>query len=50
VGTKVTGYHVGHVPLKSGEIYVKNNEVTGGKFILDIANMQVVVQKVPTQR
>jgi len=45
VGTKVTGYHVGHVPLKSGEIYVKNNEVTGGKFILDIANMQVVGPK-----
>ena len=41
VGTKVTGYHVGTVPLKNGEIYVKNNEVTGGKFVLDLANMQV---------
>ena len=45
VGTKVTGYHVGAVPLKSGEIHVKNDEVTGGKFILDIANMQVVGPK-----
>lgn len=45
VGTKVSGYHVGTVPLKSGEIYVTNNEVTGGKFILDIANMQVVGPK-----
>ena len=45
VGTKVSGYHVGTVPLKSGEIHVKNDEVTGGKFILDIANMQVVGPK-----
>lgn len=45
VATKVTGYHVGTVPLKSGEIFVKNDEVTGGKFILDIANMQVVGPK-----
>jgi polyisoprenoid-binding protein YceI len=45
VGTKVTGYHVGTVPLKSGEIVVKNDEVTGGKFILDIVNMQVVGPK-----
>src|SRR6187431_2424642 len=35
VGTKVTGYHVGAVPIKNGEIYIKNDEVTGGKFILD---------------
>ena len=45
VGTKVSGYHVGTVPLKSGEINVKNDEVTRGKFILDIANMQVVGPK-----
>jgi len=45
VGTKVSGYHIGTVPLKSGEIHVKNGEVTGGKFILDIANMQVVGPK-----
>jgi polyisoprenoid-binding protein YceI len=41
VGTKVTGYHTGNVPLKSGEIFVKNGEVTGGKFVLNLANMQV---------
>ncbi len=41
VGTKVTGYHTGNVPLKSGEIYVKNGEVTGGNFIMDLANMDV---------
>ena len=41
VGTKVSGYHTGNVPLKSGDINVKNGEVTGGKFIMDLANMQV---------
>jgi polyisoprenoid-binding protein YceI len=41
VGTKVTGYHTGNVPLKSGEIFVKNGEVTGGKFVMDLAHMQV---------
>jgi polyisoprenoid-binding protein YceI len=41
VATKVSGYHTGIVPLKSGDINVKNGEVTGGKFILDLANMQV---------
>jgi len=45
VATKVTGYHVGNVPLKSGDINVKNGEVTGGKFILDLANIQVVGPK-----
>ncbi|HEU5164255.1 MAG TPA: YceI family protein [Chitinophagaceae bacterium] len=45
VATKVSGYHVGNVPLKSGEIHIKNDEVTGGKFILDIANMEVVGPK-----
>ena len=45
VGTKVTGYHIGNVPLKSGEIYVKNGDVTGGKFIMAIANMEVIGPK-----
>jgi len=41
VGTKVTGYHSGNVPLKSGEIIVNNGEVTGGKFVMDVNNMNV---------
>lgn len=45
IGTKVTGYHVGNVPLKNGEINVKNGEVNGGKFVMDIANMQVIGPK-----
>lgn len=41
IGTKVTGYHTGVVPLKTGEIYVNNNEITGGRFVMDVANMSV---------
>ena len=41
IGTKVSGYHTGIVPLKSGDIYVNNGEVTGGKFVMDVANMKV---------
>lgn len=45
VGTKVSGYHTGVVPLKSGEIVVNNGEVTAGKFVMDVANMSVVGPK-----
>ncbi len=41
IGTKVSGYHTGEVPLKSGEMYVKDGNVTGGKFILDLSKMVV---------
>jgi len=41
IGTKVTGYHTGTVPLKNGEIYVSNGGVTGGKIVMDVANMNV---------
>jgi polyisoprenoid-binding protein YceI len=45
IGTKVTGYHTGNVPLKSGDVSVSNGEVTGGKFVMDLANMQVLGPK-----
>ena len=41
IGTKVSGYHTGIVPIKNGEIYVNNEEVTGGKFVMDLANLVV---------
>jgi len=41
VGTKVTGYHTGMVPLKSGELTVKDGAVTGGRFVLDVAHLTV---------
>jgi polyisoprenoid-binding protein YceI len=41
IGTKVTGYHTGEVPIKSGELFVKDGAVTGGKFVMDVANLSV---------
>lgn len=45
VGTKVTGYHSGIVPIKSGELTVKDGAVTGGRFVLDVANLTVTGPK-----
>lgn len=41
VGTKVSGYHTGDVPVKSGELYVNDGNLSGGRFVLDLANMKV---------
>ncbi len=41
IGTKVSGYHTGEVPLKSGSIYVSGGNITGGKFVFDLKNMTV---------
>lgn len=41
IGTKVTGYHTGTVPIKSGELYVNNTDVTAGRFVMDVANMNI---------
>jgi polyisoprenoid-binding protein YceI len=45
IGTKVTGYHVGVVPVKSGELMVKDGNVTGGNFVMDMSNMNVTGPK-----
>ena len=41
VGTKVTGYHTGFVPLKDGDIFVKNGQVVGGNFTMNVKDMSV---------
>lgn len=41
IGTKVSGYHTGVVPIKSGELKVNNGAVTGGKFVMDVINITV---------
>ena len=41
VGTKVSGYHVGEVPVKSGELTIRNNGIAGGTFVLDLGNITV---------
>jgi polyisoprenoid-binding protein YceI len=39
VGKKVTGQHNGQVKLKSGELAVMGNAVTGGNIVIDMASI-----------
>jgi polyisoprenoid-binding protein YceI len=41
IGTKVSGYHTGEIPLKSGHISLSNGNVVGGNFVMDVANLTV---------
>lgn len=45
VGTKVSGYHSGTVPIKSGEVMVGDGKVTGGRFVIDMAALTVTGPK-----
>lgn len=38
-GEKVTGEHNGNIALKSGEFAIKNNKITSGTFVIDMASM-----------
>ncbi len=40
VGTKVGGKHNGTLKLKQGSLAVKDNAVTGGSFVIDMASLQ----------
>jgi polyisoprenoid-binding protein YceI len=41
VGTKITSYHNGIIQLKSGDLLVKANELTGGSFVFDMSTILV---------
>jgi polyisoprenoid-binding protein YceI len=41
VGSKKNGYHPGYFNLKSGVVNVENGKITGGNFVIDIANVKV---------
>lgn len=41
VATKVSGYHVGSVPVKSGQLVVNSGELVGGNFVIDMKNIAV---------
>lgn len=41
IGTKVTGYHSGTVPIKSGSLTVSNDSLVAGRFTLDMSQMAV---------
>lgn len=41
VASKKSDFHTGSFPVKSGEVMVDGGKLTGGKFVLDLANMKV---------
>ncbi|KAA0211750.1 YceI family protein [Ignavibacteria bacterium CHB1] len=42
IGRKVTGEHNGTVDVKSGELFLKDGKVTGGKFVIDLNTIKVL--------
>lgn len=41
VAAKKSDFHTGSFPVKSGQVMVDGGKLTGGKFVLDLANMKV---------
>lgn len=41
IGTKVTGYHSGTVPVKAGSLTLRNDSLAAGRFTLDMTRMAV---------
>lgn len=41
VATKVSAYHTGTLNVKSGEVIVKDGNITGGNFVLDMNSIVV---------
>lgn len=41
VASKKSDFHTGFFPLKSGEVWVDGGKLTGGKFVIDLANLKV---------
>ncbi len=41
VASKKNDFHTGFFPIKSGQINVDGGKITGGKFVLDLANLKV---------
>ncbi len=45
IGTKVSGYHLGTLPIKSGGLQVQSGTITGGKFVMDLSGLTVTGPK-----
>lgn len=41
VGSKKADFHTGYFPIKSGSVTVDAGKLTGGKFVIDLANVKV---------
>lgn len=42
VGRKVTGAHNGTIAVKEGELILKNNKLTSGKFVIDTTSIKIL--------
>jgi polyisoprenoid-binding protein YceI len=45
IGTKVSGYHVGSVKVKEGELRLEDGQITGGRFVLDMQSLAITGPK-----
>ncbi|MDP1974116.1 MAG: hypothetical protein Q8J87_14150, partial [Sediminibacterium sp.] len=41
VGSKKNDFHTGFFNVKSGSVQVNGGKVTGGEFVIDLANLKV---------
>ena len=41
VAAKKSDFHTGAFPIKSGQVMVDGGKLTGGKFVIDLANLKV---------
>ena len=41
VASKKSDFHTGNFPVKSGTVMVDGGKLTGGKFVIDLANLKV---------
>lgn len=44
VGTKPTGQHHGTIKIKDGDLAVADNQITGGRFVMDMQSIQPLDQ------
>jgi polyisoprenoid-binding protein YceI len=42
VGKKVTGAHNGTIAIKEGELFLDDDKLTGGKFIIDTTSIKIL--------
>jgi polyisoprenoid-binding protein YceI len=43
IGTKMSTYHPGTVAIKSGNLMVKDGQLTGGKFVIDMPTLKTLM-------
>ena len=41
IGSKAGDFHTGSFTIKSGQVQVDNGKLTGGSFVIDLANLKV---------